>query len=120
MPGLPLLGEVWLNPPNTYSVHTRPGRRLNFLAGHADLYIDADVQYVLGMPGATLRPTESTVDALVMLIEARDPLAAVHARIDWDGTVQSAAEFLRGRHPPPAEAPLATTPIARIVARQRS
>lgn len=96
MPFQEPLAEAWLQPAETYSVRSGPGRRLNFLYGHATLYTVQDVEYVLSLAHAAIEPTNRAGAQVADLIEARDPvLHPALASVVVGGERLSGAAFLR-------------------------
>lgn len=88
-----LIATVTLRPAQSYSVLTTPGRRLHFHGGNAEIVTEPDLQYVLGMPNASIRPEERYHEHVALAIRNRPELKPAMADIDYGGRVMSSADY---------------------------
>lgn len=89
-----LIADVFLRPAQTYSVVTKPGRKLKFLYGAAQIVNDEDLDYVLNLPNASVRPTPRYTEHVALRIRDRDELHPAKAEIDVEGRILTCEQFV--------------------------
>jgi hypothetical protein len=100
-----MIADVFLRPAQTYSVTTTPGHKLFFRVGRAEILTDADLDYVLGLPNASIRPTPRWHEHVVARINARSEFKPAQAEIDYEGVLCSAQDFAVQKEQPLADVP---------------
>lgn len=88
-----VIADVFLKPAQSYTVTTMPGRKLKFLFGQATIVNDTDLDYVLNLPNATVRPTPRYLEHVALRIKNRDSLHRAVSEIDVDGVLITCDAF---------------------------
>lgn len=97
------IAEAILTPAQSYTVTTTPGRKLHFLNGRAEIFTPSDLEYVLGLPNATVRPEPRYREDVAGRIAARDEMHPAKAGIDTGGLVLPAEQYADWIQHPPLE-----------------
>lgn len=89
-----LIAEVYLVPPQSFSMQSAPGSRIDFRSGYAKIFRETDIPFILRMPNAVLKPDPRYYDHVGPWITKCGENNPARCKIDMHNLVLDAANFV--------------------------